>query len=76
APGVIAGVKVSDIRMEDGIKYIMRNGNWLLIRASATEPIVKVYAEAGDITEAQELLDAGGEMIGAEATIEPIALEI
>ncbi|MDD3925816.1 MAG: phosphoglucomutase/phosphomannomutase family protein [bacterium] len=76
APGVITGKKVDAVRTDDGIKYVMRDGSWLLIRLSGTEPIVRVYAEAGDITDAQELMDAGGEMIGAEATIEPIALEI
>jgi phosphoglucomutase len=30
----------------DGVKYILENGSWLLIRASGTEPLVRIYLEA------------------------------
>jgi phosphomannomutase len=30
---------------KDGAKLFMKDGSWLLIRASGTEPIVRVYAE-------------------------------
>jgi phosphomannomutase len=48
----------------DGAKLYLENGNWLLIRASGTEPIVRVYAEGtGASSEeaasmAQQILDA------------------
>jgi len=38
----------------DGIKIIIDSKNWVMIRASGTEPIVRIYAEA----ESQEKLDA------------------
>jgi phosphomannomutase/phosphoglucomutase len=38
----------------DGIKIIIDPKNWIMIRPSGTEPIVRVYAEA----ESQEKLDA------------------
>ena len=29
----------------DGVKYIMADDSWLLIRPSGTEPVLRVYAE-------------------------------
>lgn len=48
----------------DGAKLIFEDGSWLLIRASGTEPIVRVYVEAVDSSvqaaqeKSQKLLDA------------------
>jgi phosphomannomutase len=30
----------------DGVKFFLADGSWLLIRASGTEPLVRVYTEA------------------------------
>ena len=32
----------------DGFKYIFADGSWLLIRPSGTEPVLRLYSEAGD----------------------------
>ena len=45
APAEIGGEKVSEIGQRDGIKYIMSDDSWLLIRPSGTEPVLRVYAE-------------------------------
>jgi phosphomannomutase len=45
APGEIGGEKVSEIGNRDGIKYILSDDSWLLIRPSGTEPVLRVYAE-------------------------------
>lgn len=45
APGQIAGQKVSEINSRDGVKYVMIDDSWLLIRPSGTEPVLRVYAE-------------------------------
>jgi phosphomannomutase/phosphoglucomutase len=37
----------------DGIKIIVDSKNWVMVRPSGTEPIVRIYAEAGS----QEKLD-------------------
>jgi phosphomannomutase len=29
----------------DGIKYVLEDESWLLIRPSGTEPVLRVYAE-------------------------------
>ena len=30
----------------DGFKFFVADGSWLLVRASGTEPLVRVYTEA------------------------------
>ncbi|MCU0509485.1 MAG: hypothetical protein MUC34_14040, partial [Anaerolineae bacterium] len=30
----------------DGVKYVLEDDSWLLIRPSGTEPVLRVYAEA------------------------------
>jgi phosphomannomutase len=45
APAEIGGQKVEQISQSDGVKYIMSDDSWLLIRPSGTEPVLRVYAE-------------------------------
>jgi phosphomannomutase len=45
APKEIGGQKVEEISQRDGVKYIMADDSWLLIRPSGTEPVLRVYAE-------------------------------
>ncbi len=44
-PEKIGGVKVNDLQTIDGVKYILEDDSWLLIRPSGTEPVLRVYAE-------------------------------
>lgn len=44
-PTEIGGYKVEEISQRDGVKYIMADDSWLLIRPSGTEPVLRVYAE-------------------------------
>jgi phosphomannomutase len=45
APAEIGDEKVCEVSQRDGIKYIMSDDSWLLIRPSGTEPVLRVYAE-------------------------------
>jgi phosphomannomutase len=45
APAEIGGEKVNEISQRDGVKYIMSDDSWLLVRPSGTEPVLRVYAE-------------------------------
>ncbi len=45
APAEIGDEKVNEISQRDGIKYILADDSWLLIRPSGTEPVLRVYAE-------------------------------
>jgi phosphomannomutase len=54
APDAIGGVAVREVQTVDGVKYVMDDGSWLLIRPSGTEPVLRVYAEG----RSQEMVDA------------------
>jgi phosphomannomutase len=45
APNEIGGENVQEVSVVDGVKYIMSDDSWLLIRPSGTEPVLRVYAE-------------------------------
>jgi len=50
------GYRVTGREDLDGVKLYFDNGAWLLIRASGTEPLLRVYAEAGLPELVQEIL--------------------
>jgi phosphomannomutase len=45
APKEIGKQNVSEVSQRDGVKYILADDSWLLIRPSGTEPVLRVYAE-------------------------------
>ncbi len=45
-PGMICGKQVLTSIRVDGWKYLLEDGSWCLIRASGTEPVFRIYAEA------------------------------
>ena len=58
-PDEIAGLKVQKIDRTDGTKFFFDNDAWLLLRASGTEPVVRVYAESSSQEKVSELIAAG-----------------
>ncbi len=59
APAEIAEQKVVEISASDGVKYILADDSWLLIRPSGTEPVLRVYAEGRSEETVQALLKYG-----------------
>ncbi len=59
APAAIGGVRVTSVDTLDGVKYLLEDESWLLIRPSGTEPVLRVYAEAGDPGMVEALLAHG-----------------
>jgi phosphomannomutase len=59
APAEIAGHKIDEISTSDGVKYILADDSWLLIRPSGTEPVLRVYAEGRSEETVKGLLDYG-----------------
>jgi phosphomannomutase len=53
-PAAVAGLKVTDKITQDGYKFVLEDGGWLLVRFSGTEPLIRVYCETmhGDKVEA------------------------
>jgi phosphomannomutase len=47
----------------DGYKFFLDDGSWLLIRASGTEPLVRVYTEASSAGLRDALLAEGSSMV-------------
>jgi len=66
-PQSIGNETVTDLLTRDGVKYILADDSWLLIRPSGTEPVLRVYAE-GRSPEMVQALMAYGERIAANLT--------
>ncbi len=45
-PEGIGGLSLAEIKTIDGVKYVLENGDWMLVRPSGTEPLVRIYAES------------------------------
>jgi len=58
-PGKILNFKVKEIITQDGLKIIFEGDEWLLIRPSGTEPVLRVYGETADKKTTKALLDYG-----------------
>ncbi|MFC2112609.1 phosphoglucomutase/phosphomannomutase family protein [Bacteroidota bacterium] len=59
--------KVSRVEALDGIKFFLSKDEWVMIRASGTEPLLRTYAEAATREKAEEILDAAGKTIATLA---------
>jgi len=59
APERLAGIPLASINTRDGVKYLLVDDSWLLIRPSGTEPVLRVYAEAHTPDTVQALLTEG-----------------
>lgn len=61
-PAEIGGERVAQVSVVDGVKYIMSDDSWLLIRPSGTEPVLRVYAEGRTTGMVKALLGYGEEV--------------
>ncbi len=66
-PAQIGGEAVKDVLSIDGVKYLLADDSWLLIRPSGTEPVLRLYAE-GRSPEMVEALLGFGEQVAASVT--------
>ena len=64
-PEVLGGIPVAAVNTRDGVKYLLKDDSWLLIRPSGTEPLLRVYAEAHSDDIVQTLLREGRELADA-----------
>jgi len=59
APAEIGGEKVNEVSPRDGVKYILSDDSWLLIRPSGTEPVLRIYAEGRNQEMMKAMLEYG-----------------
>lgn len=62
-PSSIGSLKVSQVNRLDGLKFVLEDGSWLLLRPSGTEPLIRVYAEAAKSSQAQQLIQEGKKLL-------------
>ncbi len=62
-PSQVAGLNVTQLNQTDGFKYILEDGSWLLIRFSGTEPLVRIYSEAGSKEMVRRILEDGRKLV-------------
>ncbi|MCL2492262.1 MAG: phosphoglucomutase/phosphomannomutase family protein, partial [Coriobacteriia bacterium] len=62
-PTKMAGKEVRSIDRLDGLKLIFDDDEWLLLRGSGTEPLIRIYAEANTPEQMNAYLDAGSALV-------------
>ena len=66
APAALAGKPVTrtdPLATNDGFKFFIDDGSWLLVRFSGTEPLVRVYTEATSQDVADAIIAAGEQLV-------------
>ena len=66
-PDTLAGARVVRIRDDDGFKFYLDDGSWVLMRMSGTEPLMRVYSEAPTPERVAELIGAMEQLCGVES---------
>ncbi len=61
-PISLGGENILETSTRDGIKYLLADDSWLLIRPSGTEPVLRVYAEGRSPKMVKALLQFGEEI--------------
>jgi len=59
----VAGTPVKEVLSFDGVKVILEDGHWILMRPSGTEPLIRTYAESDSPKRTQALLDAAAKWV-------------
>jgi phosphomannomutase len=58
-PDSILSTAVQHVETLDGVKLTLAGGSWVMLRASGTEPLLRIYAEAPTESEVEALLGWG-----------------
>lgn len=59
----IGNYTVESVESIDGFKFNLGNDRWVMLRASGTEPVLRVYAQAENPQEVRRILDAANATI-------------
>jgi phosphomannomutase len=58
-PAKLLRSPLAEVKSFDGVKFIAKDGSWLMLRGSGTEPILRIYAETSSDAGAAKLLKEG-----------------
>ncbi len=64
----IGAYPIQSVSDFDGIKFLLENDNWLLLRFSGTEPVLRIFAEADSEEKARELIGWIKDFVALETT--------
>jgi phosphoglucomutase len=56
-PAEFAGRRVARVNRTDGLKLILEDGAWVLLRSSGTEPLIRIYGEAATPADSQKIAE-------------------
>jgi phosphomannomutase len=56
-------VRTAALDTDDGFKFWLADGSWLLVRFSGTEPLVRVYTEASSYAAVDANLETGERIV-------------
>jgi phosphomannomutase len=62
-PDRFAGRRVASVNRIDGIKLILEDGSWILVRESGTEPLARLYVESKSEEDVAALTRATRELV-------------
>jgi phosphomannomutase len=63
-PSPFAGLELERTFTLDGTKLIFKDESWILFRQSGTEPLLRIYAEAGSSAQVQRMMAEGLKLAG------------
>ena len=58
-PAKLLRSKLVKVETRDGVKFVAADSSWLMLRGSGTEPVLRIYAEAGSPAGMEKLLRLG-----------------
>ncbi len=62
-PNKIAGKRVVDVSTFDGVKLYFEEKDWILIRLSGTEPVIRIYGETNNFSSLDKLIKSAKKLI-------------
>ena len=65
-PDKLADIPVARVQTTDGIKFFLTDKSWILIRASDTEPVVRLYSGSDSMDKVHKILNAARKLCGIE----------
>jgi phosphomannomutase len=64
-PKKVLGSEIKETNQIDGLKVILAEGQWVLMRPSGTEPLLRIYAETESAKRTDELLELAKKWVAA-----------